>query len=118
MGTALCTPCSPPQQRCACLPEEAAVQQLQSLWQALHAEAQQSRPAPAPVPLWLACSVLWHLAQWRPRCDGPPRIQGRHALYTRWLVLVEKHYAEHWPITRYAEPAGAVGRAPQPPGAG
>ena len=86
--------------------QDAAVQQLQSLWQALHAEAQQYPAAPHPVPLWLACSVLWHLAQWRPRCDGPPRVQGRHALYTRWLVLVEKHYTEHWPIPRYADQLG------------
>ena len=77
------------------------------LWQMLHAEAQQPATATTgPVPLWLTRCVLWQLAQWRARCDGPPRTQGRHALYTRWLVLVEKHYAEHWPITRYASHLG------------
>ncbi|MFC4621144.1 helix-turn-helix domain-containing protein [Comamonas nitrativorans] len=87
--------------------QDAIAQQLQTLWQALHAEAQHPAAThPAPVPLWLACSVLWHLAQWRSRCDGPPRVQGRHALYTRWLVLVEQHYTEHWPIPRYADQLG------------
>ena len=77
------------------------------LWQMLHAEAQQpSTASTGPVQLWLTRCVLWHLAQWRARCDGPPRTQGRHTLYTRWLVLVEKHYAEHWPITRYASQLG------------
>ena len=106
IGTALHTLFATP----AALPlpvQEAATAHLHQLWQTLHAEAHHPTTAhPAPVPLWLACSVLWHLAQWRARFDGPPRQQGRHALYTRWLVLVEQHYSQHWPIPRYADQLG------------
>lgn len=88
--------------------DDDGTQRLQALWQLLHAEAQRpAAPAVAePVPLWLTRCVLWQLAQWRARCDGPAPLRARHALYTRWLVLVEKHYAKHWPITRYADQLG------------
>lgn len=87
--------------------DDAATQRLHALWQALHAEAQApSAQVAGPVPLWLGRSVVWQLAQWRAHSSERARVQGRHALYTRWLVLVEKHYTEHWPITRYAGELG------------
>jgi len=86
---------------------DAATERLHALWQALHAEAQTPTAQVAgPVPLWLGRAVVWQLAQWRTHANERPRMQGRHALYTRWLVLVEEHYTEHWPITRYAAALG------------
>ena len=78
---------------------------LQALCTALHAEA--SRHDGSPVPTWLARSVVWCLAQLARRDEhGPPREAGRDALYTRWVVLLEAHYREHWPVSRYADHLG------------
>ncbi len=86
---------------------DAATERLHALWQALHAEAQApAAQAAGPVALWLGRSVVWQLAQRRAHADERPRTQSRHALYTRWLVLVEQHYTEHWHITRYADELG------------
>lgn len=87
--------------------DDAAMLRLDALWQALHAEAQApSALVSGPIPLWLGRCVVWQLAQWRMHSDERPHVQGQHVLYTRWLVLVEKHYTEHWPITRYAGELG------------
>jgi len=78
---------------------------LHALFVALHAES--AADPQSPVPGWLARGVVWRLAQWARRADqGPPREAGRDALYTRWLVLLEAHYREHWPVTRYADRLG------------
>lgn len=107
MGSALHTLFATPTALHMALHED-STHRLQVLWQVLHDEVQHPTTATstAPVPLWLTRSVLWHLAQWRARCDGPAPLQARHALYTRWLVMVEKYYAQHWPITRYAHHLG------------
>jgi len=78
---------------------------LQTLFTALMAES--SADESSPVPTWLARSVVWRLSQLARRdSDGPPREAGRDALYTRWVVLLEAHYREHWPVSRYAETLG------------
>lgn len=90
---------------------------LQRLFEALAAE-QQGDGAPGvdganPVPVWLARSIIWRLAQIAQR-DGPgERAAGeavsrteRSALYTRWVVLVEANYRAHWPVSRYAGQLG------------
>jgi len=86
-----------------------AVAQLQGLWDALHAQSQAAPGAsPDPVPRWLARSVIWRLAELRKHLDASmhPVAQRRHALYTRWQLLVETHYRAHWSIARYASTLG------------
>lgn len=80
----------------------------QRLFEALHAESRSTDGADGPVPLWLARALVWRLACWarrqlQARTHGPG---GRHALYTRWVVLLESHYLEHWPVSRYAQRLG------------
>lgn len=94
---------------------------LQRLFEALAAE-QQGDGAPGadganPVPVWLARSIIWRLAQIAQR-EGPadvgapaslreaPSRTERSALYTRWVVLVEANYRAHWPVSRYAGQLG------------
>jgi AraC family transcriptional regulator, transcriptional activator of pobA len=78
---------------------------LQALFSSLHAES--SADEASPVPTWLARCIVWRLAQLaRREADGPPREAGRDLLYTRWVVLLEAHYREHWPVSRYAEALG------------
>ncbi len=80
-------------------------ERLQQLMNSLHLESRQDDAS--PVPTWLARSVIWRLGQLaRREADGPAREAGRDALYTRWVVLLEAHYHEHWPVTRYAERLG------------
>ncbi|MDD0838436.1 helix-turn-helix domain-containing protein [Curvibacter sp. HBC61] len=86
------------------------VSRLQPLFEALHAENSADDAAEAPVPLWLARAVVWRLAQLGRRGAAEsgerPRPSRRQALYTRWVVLLESHYREHWPVSRYAEQLG------------
>jgi AraC family transcriptional activator of pobA len=56
----------------------------------------------------LARAVIWRLAQARvreqPLADGR---SGRHqALFTRFLMLVEAHFLEHWSLDQYASRLG------------
>lgn len=65
-------------------------------------------PPESPVPLWLARAALWRLARigaLRERLRGPGA-QRHHALFTRFVVLLEAHYLEHWPVSRYAAQLG------------
>jgi AraC family transcriptional regulator, transcriptional activator of pobA len=80
------------------------------LFDALLAESQAA--AGDPVPAWLARAVVWRLAGLAHRSDqrdpaaAPGRARAVQALYTRFLVLMEAHYAEHWPVSRYADRLG------------
>lgn len=83
-------------------------QRLDGLLAQLHAECHAPDLHGSPVPLWLARSVLWRLAriealQERSRSPGALR---HHALFTRFLVLLEAHYLEHWTVARYAAQLG------------
>ena len=59
--------------------------------------------AGSPVPLWLARALIWRLARLG---AGALRGGGVPALYTRFVVLVEAHHREHWPVARYADRLG------------
>ena len=65
-----------------------------------------------PQPRWLARAAVWRVAQLgaeRARAaDAAAR--PRQALFTRFVVLVEAHHLEHWPVGRYA---AALGLSPQ-----
>ena len=92
--------------------DQDALCRLQSLWDALHAQCQAPQPPQPqanPVPLWLARCVLWQLAQCQQQLrhnQGRSGVAVRHVSYTRWLLLLEEHYREHWPVTRYASALG------------
>ena len=82
---------------------------LQALFEALHAENNAADGLDGPVPLWLARAVVWRLAQVARRYAQTASrrdIAGRQAHYTRWVALLESHYREHWPVSRYAEQLG------------
>jgi AraC family transcriptional activator of pobA len=85
------------------------VARLQPLFEALHAENQAADSADGPVPRWLARAVVWRLAQLvqRAQLSGESRAGvGRQLLYARWVVLLESHYLDHWPVSRYADRLG------------
>lgn len=92
---------------------------LQALFDTLQAETRADdlgeHAGAGPVPRWLARALLWRLAQRVRREDAQQAQPQRRAaagsgssssLYTRWVVLMEAHYREHWPVTRYAERLG------------
>lgn len=79
------------------------LQRLQPLFTQLLAEHESSDPG--PVTGWLARAVLWRLAEVARRAAVPAR-RAAQPLYTRWVVLAEAHYREHWPVTRYAAALG------------
>jgi AraC family transcriptional activator of pobA len=62
----------------------------------------------SPVVLWLARAVVWHLAQIRPApADSHSnRVVHRRALFTRFLLLIEDHFLEHWSLERYSARMG------------
>lgn len=64
--------------------------------------------AASPLPVWLARAVLWRLAQAAPQGDAArPRQSGqRQAMLTRFQALVEAHFLQHWPVSRYASALG------------
>ena len=84
---------------------------LEALFKALHAESHAGDAADGPVPLWLARALVWRLAQvggrvaQAARAASPAALRGP-PLYTRWVVLLESHYREHWPVSRYAQTLG------------
>ena len=85
------------------------VGRLQNLFEALQAEADAADSAGSPVPRWLARSVIWRLArldQHEAAAAAQRGGDGRRSLYTRWVVLMEAHYLDHWPVSRYAQRLG------------
>ena len=78
------------------------------LFDALAAEFNAPGSAGSPVPLWLARAVLWRLAQLAKLSDQATgaAARGQQATFTRFLVLLEAHHAEHWTVARYAEHLG------------
>lgn len=87
-------------------PDEVA--RLQPLFEALHAEQSGADGAASPVPLWLARAIVWRLARLSRQAepDASRKAAGDRALYTRWVVLLEAHYREHWPVSAYADRLG------------
>jgi AraC family transcriptional activator of pobA len=79
---------------------------LEGLINQLADEFSAADSAGSPVPLWLARSVVWRLAQWVQRHDLAPAAMSHQALFTRFAVLIEDHYTEHWPVARYADQLG------------
>jgi AraC family transcriptional activator of pobA len=85
------------------------VRGLDVLFRELSREFGASSVARSPVALALARALLWRLAEARGG-DPDARAHKTQALYSRYLMLIERHFLEHWPLTRYAE---ALGLSPQ-----
>jgi len=80
---------------------------LDALLRALAAEFAAPGATETPVVGWLARSVVWRLAQVaQDRAQGEEREYRHHALFTRFLLLVESHFLEHWTLERYASRLG------------
>ena len=89
-------------------PDGAATMRIDRLFAELADEFASPDAGNSPVPLWLGRAIVWRLAQQSER-------QARHAApggdqFTRFLLLVEAHHCEHWPIARYAD---ALGMTPE-----
>jgi AraC family transcriptional activator of pobA len=86
----------------------AEVVRIGALFDALSVEFNAPGSGGSPVPLWLARALAWRLAQLASQQDlaSGPAARGQQALFTRFLVLLESHFADHWPVARYAERLG------------
>ena len=88
--------------------EDPAVERLDRLVRELEREFAAPGAPASPVPLWLARAVVWRLAQARAFGERRTAEQGRrhHGLHGRFLLLVEQHFLERWPLERYAKALG------------
>ncbi|PKO65280.1 MAG: AraC family transcriptional regulator [Betaproteobacteria bacterium HGW-Betaproteobacteria-16] len=87
--------------------EDGEAQRLSVQLGELAAEFRLPGSADAPVVQWLARAVVWRLA--RASAQGQREGSDTHphqALFTRFLLLVEQHFLEHWPLERYASHLG------------
>ena len=78
---------------------------LNALFRELSFECASTSGARSPAALHLARALLWRLAD----AGGAGADRPTHraeALYSRYLMLVEKHFHERWPHARYAETLG------------
>lgn len=85
-----------------------STRQLATLFEVLADEFGAPDAHGSPLPLWLARAIVWRLAQLdarQARAAGR-RSRAAQTLYTRFLVLLEAHHLEHWPVSRYASRLG------------
>jgi AraC family transcriptional regulator, transcriptional activator of pobA len=92
-------------------PGAASTRRIETLMGDLSDEFAASDGAGSPVPMWLARAIVWRLARQgarQARSAGSAGSVGRsgQALFTRFVVLVEAHHREHWPVSRYADRLG------------
>ena len=88
--------------------DDLAAGRIDGLMRQLAAEFASPGADVSPAPLWLARAVVWRLAQARDRkgrADGE-RGHRHQALFSRFLLLVEAHVLERWPLDRYARTLG------------
>jgi AraC family transcriptional regulator, transcriptional activator of pobA len=88
--------------------EALEIQRLDSLFNELAAEFRAPDMPGSPITQWLARAVVWRLAQvcLSEGTAGSPNARKHHALFTRFVLTMERHYLEHWPISRYAAQLG------------
>jgi len=84
---------------------DSRIRGLNTLFRELSLEFATPGGARSAVALNLARALLWRLAG-AGGAAGDARTPGAQALYSRYLMLVERHFLEHWPLTRYAEALG------------
>jgi AraC family transcriptional activator of pobA len=90
-------------------PEDPAAERIDQLLRTLAAEFAAPGAEGRPTTGWLACAALWRLAEARGRREeraGSERGRRHQALFSRFLLLVEAHVLERWPLERYARALG------------
>lgn len=90
-------------------PGSEPVRRLAALFEAMLGEFEAPGGTDSPLPLWLARSVVWRLAQaLDPQADprDTPREAAGQGVYARFLALVERHYLDRWAVPRYARRLG------------
>lgn len=87
---------------------QAAAERMAALFGLLADEFGAPGSVGSPVPLWLARAVVWRLGELAAQLDpaAGPAQREHQALFTRFVVLVEAHHAEHWTVARYASRLG------------
>jgi len=76
---------------------------LAALLERLHEEFRQPDSAASPVCGWLARSALWIVSRELLRRHAiEPETRRQHRWFSEFRALLERHYAEHWPVARYA----------------
>jgi len=87
---------------------DAYAARLDALFHELAAEFMLPGSAESPVAGWLARAVVWRLAQAsaQGRQAKDERAHRHQALFTRFMLLVEERFLEHWPLERYAARLG------------
>jgi len=89
--------------------EAPETQRLHGLFNGLIAEFRMPDVAGSPVLLWLARGVVWRLARvaaQREQHAARGAAPGQQALFTRFVLLVEAHFLEHWPVSKFASRLG------------
>lgn len=84
-------------------------QRVHALFDQLAAEFHMPDMAGTPVLLWLARAIVWRLDQLASReaqQDHAKLARRQQDAFTRYTVLLEAHYLEHWPVSRYASLLG------------
>src|SRR5271165_1871671 len=87
---------------------DAMAERIGSLMRELSAEFASPQSAASPVSLWLSRAIVWRLAEAR-ALDGraeDARAHRHQALFSRFLLMVEEHFLERWPLARYARGLG------------
>jgi len=64
----------------------------------------------SPVTGWLTRAVLWRMARWLESSgEDQGDLPAHNEIFTRYRLLVESHFMEHWDIARYAGMLGVSG---------
>jgi AraC family transcriptional activator of pobA len=80
---------------------------LQRLLERLLEEFRTPDSLTSPVCTWLARSVLWIVRHELARRHGiAAGTHRRHRSFAHFRTLLETHYLDHWPVTRYARTLG------------
>src|SRR5215469_10092603 len=80
--------------------DDRSVERIDSLMRELSAEFASPLSLAPPVLLWLARAIVWRLAEATSR-SGRGEAGGIHrhqALFSRFLLMVEEHFLERWPL--------------------
>lgn len=81
--------------------------QLARLFEILADEFALPQATASPLPSWMARAIVWRLSQLAAhQARAASGSRAAQALYTRFLVLIEAHHLEHWPVSRYASRLG------------
>lgn len=88
--------------------DDPSVARIDSLFRELAATFAAPAESDSPPVLWLARALLWRLARARAvhGLENEARARRDHTLYSRFLLLVERHFVEHLSLEVYAERLG------------